>query len=238
MPPWADEANIGTVAVLTLDYGEHLTAEVRGFNKDRSEVIVDAFFSDRTPRTSLTRRAIPVRRVTSFEPRLRADLPWPYSDPCRSRSFSGDRHALMATLFLGLLAGGVALSLLTDASYKLTIASAVVYTLFVVFITFGHVGSLAGDVSLYLFTCPAVRPQRPRLLRRHAAFLIALVALEALALTVRPSLPAWWNADSSALRGSPPFTVALTALCLVLAYAEIATNRSLLSRAHREFPTG
>lgn len=237
MPRWAVDANIGTFAALTLDYGEHLTAEIRGFDKNGREVIVDPIVSDRTPRTSFRSRAIPVSRIVSFEPRPRTELPWPYSDPCRSKSFSAERLALMATLLIGLFAGAGALSLLSDTTYGLGISTVLAYTLFVVFITFAHSGGYGGGLPPYLFTCPAVRPQLPRLLRRHAGFLSGLVAFEALALAVRPSLPAWWNRDNAGLRGRP-FTVAWVGLCAVLALAEILSNRRILSEAHEEFLNG
>lgn len=241
MPRWAIDANIGTFAVFTLDYGEHLTAEIRGFDKDTGEVIVDPITSDRTPRTSFRSRAISVRRVISFEPRPRAELPWPYSDPCRGKSFSGARHALMAALVIGLVAGSVALSMLFDSPYGLPIVSVVVYTLLVLFITFARTGGASGfskwgGLEPYLFTCPAVRPQLPRLLRRHAGFLLGLIVFEGFALAIRPSLPSWWNTGNDAL-GGRPFTLVWSGAFLVLAFAEVWSNRSILSRAHEEFST-
>src|SRR5436309_11667583 len=83
----------------------------------------------------------------------------------------------------------------------------------------------------YMFTCPAVQTQVSRLLWRHLSFLVALCALQTLALAVRPNLPDWWNTD----RRGTPFEIALLFLCLGLGYAQVFTNRRLLDRAHRKF---
>jgi hypothetical protein len=48
LPSWMDKADVGTVAVLTLDNGECLTAEVRDFNDDKEELIVDVEGVNRT----------------------------------------------------------------------------------------------------------------------------------------------------------------------------------------------
>jgi hypothetical protein len=82
-----------------------------------------------------------------------------------------------------------------------------------------------------MFTCPAVQPKFSRLLWRHVGFLVALFALQTLALAIRPNLPDWWNTD----RKGTPFEIALFFLCFGLGYAQVFTNRRLLDRAHREF---
>ena len=41
LPQWLDKVDIPTVAVLTLDDGECITADILGFNDDRDELIVD-----------------------------------------------------------------------------------------------------------------------------------------------------------------------------------------------------
>jgi len=234
LPRWMDNADIGTVAVLTLDDGECLTAEVRDFNDERDELIVDVVSSNRTHLNSSQRsRAIPIRGVVSFDPRPRAEQPWPYSDPCRGTSFSFARFVLMATMFLCLTIGSVPLFLLLmKRPYGFQAASAVAYTIFAVFFTFARTGTRTGkDIPPYMFTCPAVQPQFSRLLWRHFGFLVALFALQTLAQAVRPTLPDWWNTD----KGGTPFGIALLFLCIGLGYAEVFTNRRLLDRAHREF---
>ena len=233
LPQWMDKADVGTVAVLTLDDGECLTAEVRDFNDESEELIVDVFSSKRAHLNSQRSRAIPIGRVVSFEPRPRAEQPWPYSDPCRATSFSFARFILMATLFLSWTFGSIPLFfLLMKRPYGVQGASAIIYTIFVVFFTFARTGTRTGkDIPPYMFTCPAVQAQFFRMLWRHLGFLIALFALQTLALAVRPNLPDWWNID----RRGTPFEIALLFLCFSLGYSQVFTNRRLLDRAHREF---
>jgi hypothetical protein len=229
-----DKADVGTVAVLTLEDGESFTAEVRDFDDEKDELIVDVVSSNRThPNNSQRSRAIPIRRVISFEPRPRAEQAWPYSDPCRDTSFSFARFALMATLFLCLTVGSLPLFLLlVKRPYGLQAASVIAYTIFAVFFTFARTGTRTGkDLPPYMFTCPAVQTQVSRLLWRHVGFLVSLVALQALALAIRPNLPDWWNTD----RRGTPFEIALLFLCVGLGYTQVFTNRRLLDRAHREF---
>jgi hypothetical protein len=234
LPRWRDKADVGTVAVLTLDDGECLTAEVRDFSDERDELIVDVVSSNRThPKSSQRGRAIPVSRVVSFEPRSREEQPWPYSDPCRGTSFSFARFVLMATLFLCLIVGSLPLFfLLMKRPYGFQAASAIVYTIFAVFFTFSRTGSRSGkDLPPYMFTCPAVRTQFSRLLWRHLGFLVALYALQTLALAVRPNLPDWWNF----YRGGSQFEIALLILCFGLGYVQVFANQSLLNGEHLEF---
>jgi hypothetical protein len=229
-----DKADVGTVAVLTLDDGECLTAEVRDFNDETDELIVDVVSSNRThPNSSQRSRAIPIPRVVSFEPHTRVEQPWPYSDPCRGTSFSFARFVLMATLFLSWTIGSAPLFLLLIKSlYGVQAASAVVYTISVVFFTFARTGTRTGkDLPPYMFTCPAVQPQFSRLLLRHLSFLVALFVLQTLALAIRTNLPDWWNTD----RRGTPFELALLLLCTGLGLTQVFTNRRLLDRSHREF---
>jgi hypothetical protein len=238
LPSWMDKADVGTVAVLTLDNGECLTAEVRDFNDESDELIVDVVFASRThPNNSQRSRAIPIRRVVSFEPRPRAEQQWPDSDPCRGTSFSFARFILMATLFLCMTVESLPLFfLLMDRPYGFQAASVIIYTIFALFFTFARTGTRAGkDVPPYMFTCPGVRSQLSGLLRRHLNFLLALFALQTVALAVRPDLPDWWNTESGHPRGGgTPFEIALLFLCLALGYTQVFTNRSLLDRAHRK----
>ncbi len=238
LPQWLDKADAHTVAVLRLDDDECLTAEILDFNDERCELIVDVISSNRAyPNSGQRGRAIPVSRVVSFESRPSAEQPWPYSDPCRGTSFSFARFVLMATLFLCLTVGSLPLFfLLMKRPYGFQAASAIVYTIFAVFFTFARTGTRTRkDLRPYMFTCPAVRPQFSRLLWRHVGFLVALFALQTLALAMRPNLPDWWNDSGHSRRGGTPFDIALMFLCVGLGYAQVFTNRSLLDRAHREF---
>ena len=234
LPQWLDKVDVNTVAVFTLDDGERITADVREFNDYRDKLIVDMVSSNRPyPGGDQRRRAIPVGRVVSCEPLLRAEQPWPISDPCRSWSCSLARFVLMATLFLCLTVGGVVLFVvLTDRPYGIQEASAIPYTLFAVFFTFAATRVLRP----YRFTCPAVRTQVPRLLWRHLGFLVVLIALQTAALAVRPTLSDWWNTGSGHGRfGGPPFENAFIILCVGVGYTQVLTNRFLIERAHREF---
>lgn len=230
LPQWLDKLNVSSIAVLKLDDGECLTAEVLKFDDDRDVLVVDVLSSDHSGSDSSQRgRAIPVSRVVSVEVLPRAEQGWPYSDPCRAAPFSLTRFVLMTTLFLCLTIGSVPLFLLLiDRPYGLQAASSIAYTLFAVFFTFGATKGFRP----YRFTCPAIRPRIPGLLWRHLGFLAALFVLQTGALAVRPSLPDWWHIDDG--KGTP-FDFVLWLLCLGLAYAQVFTNRSVIDRAHREF---
>ena len=163
-----------------------------------------------------------------------APQPWPHSDPCRGRS-SLPRLILMTTLFFCMIVGSLPLFiLLMDRPYGLQAASAIVYTIFVVFFTFARTGTRGGkDLPPYMFTCPAVQPHLSRLVRRHLGFLVVLFALQTAALAARPNLPAWWIITDR--KGGSPFELALLFSCLGLGLAQVFTNRSVLKRAHRDF---
>jgi Ca2+/Na+ antiporter len=176
---------------------------------------------------------LPKMPASELQHQLRAAQSWPHSDPCRGRSFSFGRFVLMAALFLCMTVGSLPLFfLLMKRPYGFQAASAIVYTLFVVFFTFARTGTRTGkDIPPYVFTCPAVQPQLPRLVRRHLGFLAVLFALQTAALAARPNLPAWWNIADR--KGTTPFDLALMLLCFGLGFAQVFTNRSLLDRAHR-----
>jgi hypothetical protein len=235
LPQWLDKVKVNTVAVLKLEDGECITAEILQFN-DCGELIVDVVTSNPDPNSGQRRRAISISRIVSYEPQPRADQPWPYCDPCREISFSLGRFVVLMTLVLCLIPGSVLLFiLLMGRPYGLQEASVIVYTISEIFYTFAATRGLRP----YMFTCPAVRPQVPRLLWRHLGFLVALVALQTAALAVRPNLPAWWNTKSGQGRHSgPPFEITLLFLCGGLGFTQVVTNRFLLDRAHRERQAG
>jgi hypothetical protein len=235
LPQWLDKADAGTVGDLTLDDGERMTAQVVGFDDERDELVIDVISPERSHENGgQDGQAIPISRIVSFQPQPRAAQGWPYSDPCRGTSFSFARFVLMATLFLCMTVGSLPLFLLLmKRPYGFQAASAIVYTIFAMFFTFARTGTRTGkDIPPYMFTCPAVRPQFSRLVRRHLGFLVVLFALQTAALATRPNLPEWWNIADR--RGATPLDLALMLLCLGLAYAQVFTNRSLLDRAHRE----
>src|SRR5580658_8713808 len=114
LPQWLDKVDVLSIAVLKLDDGECLTAEILKFDDERNELVVDVLSSDHFGSTSSQRRrSIPVSRVASCcEVLPRAEQRWPYSDPCRAAPFSLARFVLMTTLFLCLTVGSVPLFLL------------------------------------------------------------------------------------------------------------------------------
>jgi hypothetical protein len=236
-PEWLDKAEVGTVGVIVLESGERITAEVVGLNDEADRLSVKVISPDNLPRSGRrNHRAIPLRRIVSFEPQPDLMERWPFSDPCRSRTFSPARFALMTTIFLCSIAGSIPLFLLlVRRPYGLQEASIISYTLFEVFFTFARTGGgpSGPDVPPFMFTCPAVKPKIPRLLLRHLGFLVALFALQTSMLAVRPHLSGWWNIPDR--KGSTPFDAALFLVCIGLAWAQVRSNRSLLDRAHREF---
>lgn len=235
-PQWLDRAEVGTVGILVLESGERITAEGVGLNEDRDRLSVNVISSDILPRNRRRdHRAIPLHRIVSFDPQPHLMEQWPFSDPCRKRTFSTRRLVLMTTIFLCMVVGSVPLFLLLSGrAYGLQEASIIIYTLFEVFFTFARTGSRGGpDLPPFKFTCPAVEPQIPRLLWRHLGFLFALFALQTAMLAARTRLPEWWNMQDR--KGATPFDAILLLLCFGLAWAEVRNNRSLLERAHREF---
>jgi hypothetical protein len=230
LPQWLNTLQPRTVAVLTLDDGECLTADILEFNDERYELIVDVVSSNRPYQSGLRGRAIPVIRVTSCETRSRAEQPWPYSDPCRGAPFSFGRFFLMATLFLSMIVGGIPLFVvLAEKPFGVQEASFIVFTIFVVLYTF----SATKGLRPYLFTCPAVQTQISRLILLHVGFLVALFAIQTLAIAARPNLPDWWNRKDA--KGGTSFEIALLFLCFGLGFTQVFCNRYLLARAHREF---
>ena len=237
-PEWLDKADVGTLGVLMLANGERITAQVVGLNEDGDrlsvQVIPSEGFTRKGLRTHRSHRYIPLHCIASFEPQPHLMEQWPFSDPCRHKS-SGPRLLLMSAIFLCMTAGSMLLFvLLTGTPYGLQVASLVFYTFFVVFFTFATTGSRGGgNVPGYKFTCPAVKPQIPRLLWRHLICLVALFVLETAALAVLPYSPDWSSIPDK--KGSAPFEIALLFLGIGLAWTQILTNKSLLNRAHREF---
>ncbi|MFP5237872.1 MAG: hypothetical protein ACLGSD_18405 [Acidobacteriota bacterium] len=153
------------------------------------------------------------------------------SDPCRAGStFSVPRFLAFALLFIAMLGvGGVLLIWLSDTPYGIQLGSGVSYTAAV--ILYGFAKNRNG-IQPYLFTCPVVVSQYPRLLKRHAAFLAMVVGFETASLQIKPHLSPWWLTANG--RNDPPFAVALAIGCGIFAIVEIVTNRSVLERAHAE----
>jgi hypothetical protein len=153
------------------------------------------------------------------------------TDPCRAENtFSGPRFLAFTLLFVVMFGGGFTLFVrLGDAPYSVQLASTVSYTAAVMIYGFAR---NRGGIQPYLFTCPVVMSQYPRLLGRHAGYLAVLIVLETIALRIKPHLSAWWFASSG--RGMAPFFIAVALPCGALALTETMTNRGVLERAHRD----
>jgi hypothetical protein len=151
------------------------------------------------------------------------------ADPCRAKStFSARRFLAFTLLVVVAFAGGVSLFvMLGDTPYGIRLGSVVAYTALVTVYSFAK---NRGHIPPYLFTCPVVKSQYPRLLKWHAVYVAVLVTLETVALLIRPHLSQWWLTSSG--RNMTPLGNAVAISCGVLALAEIVTNRRILERAH------
>lgn len=118
--------------------------------------------------------------------------------------------------------------MLGDTSYGTLLATVVTYTAAVMIYGFAR---NRGGIQPYLFTCPVVVSQYPRLLKRHAGFLAVLIIFVTIALRVKPHLSAWWFTSTG--RNWTPFYTAVAVPVMTLAITEVFTNRGVLKRAHR-----
>lgn len=152
-------------------------------------------------------------------------------DPCRAaNTFSAERFSAFVLLFLiALGVGGILFFLLGDTSYGTQLATVVSYTAAVMIYGFAR---NRGGIQAYLFTCPVVVRQYPRLFKRHAGFLAVLITFETIALEVKPHLSAWWFTSSG--RNWTPFYTAVAVPVMALAITEVMTNRKVLKRAHMD----
>ena len=155
----------------------------------------------------------------------------PSEDPCVEPSrFSWSRFCFFTLIFLIFLPGGISLFFFFDKTrIGIEVASVASYTAGVILYTF----SSNRGMQRYLFSCPFVRAELPRLALRHVGFLIALIALQTGAFLIQPHLSPFWLNASGAKRSLPPFVDALFVAGGVLLLAEVITNRSLLDRAHK-----
>lgn len=129
-----------------------------------------------------------------------------------------------------MLGSGVLFAVWADRPYGFQLASQIAYTAGAILYTFSR--NQGG--RRYLFGCPFVRPQLPRLAFRHIGFSAVLFVLQTGALQIRSRLsPSWFLA--SGWRDTTNFELTMGILCVALAFTEITTNRSLLNRAHPEY---
>lgn len=83
-------------------------------------------------------------------------------DACRAPStFSPPRFAFFTVVFLVMMGSGVSIFFLVDRAYGIQLASLVCYTAAVILFAF----SANRGMHRFLFDCPFVRPQLPRLAR-------------------------------------------------------------------------
>lgn len=151
-----------------------------------------------------------------------------WSDPCLTRDYiSLPRLVVFALLFLTFIGGAIFLALLEYRPYRIQFISMVMYTAAVVLYTFSR---NRNGAQPFLLSCPVVRRELPRLIRRHLGFLAALFIAQTTAFKLRPNLPAHWVTPSS--RDASPFALILGFFCLCLGVAQVLSNRSLLEGAH------
>jgi hypothetical protein len=148
-------------------------------------------------------------------------------DPCLTQQGSILRHVVLTLLFFTMLGSIFSLILLANMPYGLQLTSIVIDTAAVALYTFSR---NRNNMQPFLLSCPVVRGQFPRLIRRHLGFLAALLMVQTTALKLRPTLPA----SLTMPRDTDPslFAVVLVVLCGSLAVVQVLGNRSLLERAH------
>jgi hypothetical protein len=150
-------------------------------------------------------------------------------DPCRAEdTASGPRTLAFVLMFVAMFGCGIFV-MLTDSFYWILLASVVGYTACVML--YGFARNKSG-VQSFLFTCPVVVSQYPRLLKRHAAFLAILIVFATIVVKNKPH-----PSDSrlTSRRSDPsPFFFVVAIPIAALALTEIMTNRGVLERAHNE----
>lgn len=153
--------------------------------------------------------------------------------PCQCRDHKAsvlDRPVLFLPLIVVMFSSFVFLLGIAHLPFGIQLGSLIPYTAFVVLATF----SAQRGQQPYFFGCSIVHQTMPLLARRHGGFLVAIVAIETIALQLTRYMPASWLIDSGWV-GSP-FAITLIVLCMCLAFAQTLTNRSLLERAHAKRP--
>lgn len=155
------------------------------------------------------------------------DHPTSWQDPCLAQEGSILRFVVLTLLFFTVMGGSVFLILFADRPYGIQLTSIVIYTAAVALYTFSR---NRNNAQPFLLSCPVVRGQLPRLIRRHLGFIAGLFIAQTTGLRLRSNLPAHWITSSNS--DASPFVIILGVLCLCLAIVETLTNRSLLDRAH------
>jgi hypothetical protein len=148
-------------------------------------------------------------------------------DPCLTQKGSILRFAVLTLLFFTMFGGVGFLILFMDRPFGIQLSTIVIYTTAVALYTFSR---NRNNMQPFLLSCPVVRSQFLRLIRRHLGFLAVLFVVQTTALKIGPNLPAYLITP----RGTNPslFAVILGVLCGCLAIVEVLSNRRLLERAH------
>jgi hypothetical protein len=152
------------------------------------------------------------------------------SVPCLCRDHKPsfiDRPLLSLPLIAIWFVSLVLLFPLARLQFGVQLGPLVPYTAFMVLGTF----TAQRQEQPYFFECPFVRRTLPRLVRRHIAFLAALVIAETILPEFTQVLPSSWRFLTTTQDGT--FAVAPMILAGCLALVQMFTNRSLLERAHR-----
>jgi len=148
-------------------------------------------------------------------------------DTCLTQPASFYRRAVLTMLFIVMWVGIVLFILLEDRPFGVQFSSVVINTAAVALYTFSR---NRNSNQPFMLSCPIVREQLPRLIRRHLVFLTGLLIFQTAAFNVRPYLPAYWITPGS--RDPSPFSFALWILCACITLAQVLSNRSLLESAH------
>ncbi len=148
---------------------------------------------------------------------------------CRDHERSAlDRPVLFLPLIVAMFASFGLLLGIADLPFGVQLGSLMPYTCLMVLATF----SAQRGQQPYFFQCEIVQSTVPRLVKRHAVFLVAIVVIETIAFHATRYMPPSWLVAKG--RDGPPFAIGLCILCLCLAFVQILTNRTLIARAHRE----
>ena len=142
-------------------------------------------------------------------------------DGCTTNQpFSLPRFALFTIDFLIMFFGGFALFVwLGERPFGIQVASLLPYTCAILLYTF----AANRGMPRYLFRCPFVRHQIPRLALQHTGFLIVLFILQTAVIRFRSYLPRSWS-----------LFVTIMTVSVALAFSQVIWNRALLERAHLE----
>jgi len=119
-------------------------------------------------------------------------------------------------------------AIIAESIYWTLLASVVGYTAAVMLYGFAR---NKNGIQSFLFTCPVVVSQYPRLVKRHATFLAVLIVIVTIAVKFNPN-HSGSQPTSRGIGASQFFLVGISIAALAL--TEILTNRGVLERAHSD----